>query len=151
MAENPTIYSYYPIDTHERVLSMVQYCEAVCENTFTAVLGMCDQSRATQLQLLRDCADICTLTAKYIARCSMYARPLAAQCAQICETCGHHCLKMPDSQSQFCGRVCLDCARECRAFAGMSGPGYIGHPSSGHSYPNMPGMYSQSEKKDENK
>ncbi len=42
MPKNPTSYSYYPIDTHERVLTVVQHCEAVCENTFTAVLGMYD-------------------------------------------------------------------------------------------------------------
>lgn len=133
MPENLTKYSYYPIDTPERVLREVQNCEAVCESTFTAILGMYEQSRAAQLQLLRDCADICTLTAKYIARCSMFARPIAALCAQVCEACGEHCLRMPDPQSQFCGRVCLDCARECRAFAGMTMPGYgPAHP--GHGY-----------------
>ncbi|SFG15755.1 hypothetical protein SAMN05660649_00913 [Desulfotomaculum arcticum] len=146
MSENPASYAYYPIESHERVLNVVQHCEAVCENTFTAVLGMCDQARATQLQYLRDCADICTLTAKYIARCSMFARSLAALCAQVCEVCGEHCLRMPDPQSQFCGRVCMDCARECRAFAGMSMPGYTGPVC-----PGAPGMCSQPEKKDENK
>lgn len=56
---------------------------------------------------LRDCADICTLTAKYIARRSMFAGPLAGLCAEICETCGNECLQHPDPASQYCGRVCL--------------------------------------------
>lgn len=150
MSETPATFPYYPIDTHQRVLGVVQHCEAVCENTFTAVLGMLGMrdvhTRVMQLQLLRDCADICTLTAKYIARSSMYSRSLAGLCAEVCEMCGNHCSNMPDPQSQFCGQVCLDCAKECRAYAGMSMP-----------YPGMspgqwmPGMYSQPEKKDEKK
>ncbi|GEM_PF-579273 len=138
MAENPIHYSYYPVDQYAGVLRTVQECEAVCENTFTAVLGRQDgYSRATQLQLLRDCADICTLTAKYIARCSTFARRLAALCAQVCEICGNHCLRMPDRESQFCGRVCLNCARECRAFAGSGSHHYPGYTN-----PDYPGAYS---------
>lgn len=137
-------YSYYPIDHYARVLRVVQDCEAVCENTATAVLCKCDKSRVMQLYLLRDCADICTLTAKYIARCSMYARTLARLCADICEACGNHCLKHPDPESQYCGRVCLDCAKECRAFAGQTG-----YPGPGYGYnADMPGVYSEPEKKE---
>ncbi|SFR09215.1 four-helix bundle copper-binding protein [Desulfoscipio geothermicus] len=149
MAES---YAYYPITQYSNVLRIVQECEAVCENTFTAVLGRQDvSSRVTQLQLLRDCADICTLTAKYIARCSMFARSLAALCAQVCEVCGNHCLRMPDPVSQHCGRICMDCARECRAYAGQASYPTPGYQGPGYSYSEFPGVYSQSEKENENK
>ena len=145
MSQNTSTYHYYPMNTYERVLKTVQNCEAVCENTFTAVLGMQDvHTRSHQLQLLRDCADICTLTAKYIARCSMFAGSLAGLCAEICEICGRHCLMHHDPQSQYCGRVCLDCARECRGFAGMT----MHYPC--HDMP-MSEMYSKPKKKDKKK
>lgn len=151
MSENLTSYAYYPIDTFKSILSTVQHCEAVCENTFTAVLGMCDGQRATQLQLLRDCADICSLTAKYIARCSSFAKHQAHLCAMVCEMCGNHCLMHPDPQSQYCGRVCLECAKECAAFSGMgmAMPGMT-PTMPGMAYPGT-GMFSQPEKKDDKK
>ena len=140
-------YPYYPLKTYGSVLKTVQNCEAVCENTLTAVLGMHNvHTRIHQIQLLRDCADICTLTAKYIARCSMFARYLANLCADICEICGKHCLMHHDAQSQYCGKVCLDCARECRDFAGKT----MNYPDYDHDMP-MSEMYSKPKKKDKKK
>jgi len=91
--ERAKIESKGEFSMHERVLKVVQDCEAVCEGTLTAVLGMPDvQARVMQIHLLHDCADICTLTAKYIARCSSFAKHLAHLCAHVCEMCGKHCL-----------------------------------------------------------
>lgn len=104
--------------SYQQVLETVQNCEAICECTEYSILQMEDTNhRREQLRLLRDCADICTLTAKYIARCSLFAKCIASLCAQICEVCGNHCLQHPDEQSQICGHVCLHCAQECHAFA----------------------------------
>jgi len=104
--------------SHDRVLETIQRCESICEFTEYSILQMEDSShRREQLRLLRDCADICTLTAKYIARCSLFAKSIASFCAQICEVCGTHCLHHPDELSQRCGQICLHCAQECRAFA----------------------------------
>ncbi|WP_019413471.1 four-helix bundle copper-binding protein [Paenisporosarcina sp. TG20] len=102
---------------HHQVLETVQKCEVICESTEYCILQMKGSHRKEQLRLLRDCADICTLTAKYIARCSLFAKSIACLCAQICEFCGKHCLQHPDEQSQICGQMCLHCAQECNAFA----------------------------------
>jgi hypothetical protein len=103
---------------HERVLPVLQNCEAVCEYSINTILQREDPStRREQLKLLNDCADICTLTVKYIARNSRYAKSLALLCAQICEDCGNHCLQHPDSLSQLCGQLCLKCAQELRVYA----------------------------------
>lgn len=100
------------------VLKTLQYCAAVCEQMTNLLLCKKDvHCRTTQLQLLRDCADICETTMKFIARNSPYSRALAQFCAQVCEVCGNECLKFPDPESQMCARVCLQCAEECRAFA----------------------------------
>lgn len=104
--------------TVDSIVDTIQNCEAVCEYTgyYVTQIPVAGQ-RVEQQRLLRDCADICTLTAKYLARCSVFSKHIAALCAQICETCGCHCLQHPDEQSQLCGQVCLHCAQECRAFA----------------------------------
>lgn len=99
------------------VLKTVQHCESNCEH----MLGMLHQApdanyRLNQMRLLRDCADICTLTAKFIARHSYFARNLAHLCAHICEACGQECLRFPDQMSQECAQVCFHCAKVCRRF-----------------------------------
>ncbi|WP_235867365.1 four-helix bundle copper-binding protein [Priestia abyssalis] len=102
-----------------QTLQMVQNCEATCEYTRNEILKMEDiQSRQKQLKLLSDCANICTLTAQYVASQSQFAKSLASLCAQVCEACGNHCLNHSDKVSEACGQICLNCAHECREFAG---------------------------------
>lgn len=102
-----------------RILHTVQHCEATCEDMTHMVLNRPDVARrARQLSLLGDCAEICTMQAKFIARKSPFAKEMARLCAHICEVCGNECLKFQDAASQRCGQICLNCARECRAFAG---------------------------------
>ena len=111
------------MNTHQmqptNITNTVQDCEVMCEHMITHLL-MHSQDlhlRHRQLQLLRDCADICTLTAKYLARHSPYSKALAGLCASICEACGNECARFTDKKSQKCAHVCLHCAMECRAFA----------------------------------
>jgi hypothetical protein len=100
------------------LLQTLHHCEATCEHMTTFLLSRPDvHARVRQLQLLRDCADICSLTAKYIARHSAFSKTIAALCASICEVCGNECLRFPDPESQKCGQICINCARECQAFA----------------------------------
>lgn len=104
---------------HHQLLRTIQDCETTCEHMITMILGYPDiTSRASQIQLLRDCAHICATTAAFLARLSGFSRTLAHVCAMICEMCGCECAKFPDQASQHCAQVCLHCARECRAFAG---------------------------------
>lgn len=106
---------------HKMLINTIQGCEAVCEEMTTILKRKPDlYMRANQLRLLRDCADICGLTAKFIARHSMFAHNIAGLCVCICEACGRECARWKDPESQNCARVCLNCAKECRKFASMS-------------------------------
>lgn len=103
---------------HHLLVGTVQNCEATCEHMITMLINHGDtKSRKLQIQLLRDCADICTLMAKYLARNTHLAKSLAQYCAYVCELCGNTCAQFPDQASQHCAQVCLHCAQECRAFA----------------------------------
>lgn len=105
---------------HEHLIETIQSCEAICEHMTTHLKHRHDvHARLVQLQLLRDCADICGLTAKFIARNSVFAKCIANICAYICEMCGRECLRFPDVESQNCARICLHCAQQCRTFAMM--------------------------------
>lgn len=121
--ENP-INKGYPAGGHymnEHLVKTIQDCEATCEHMTNHLKKLSDfQMRVMQAMLLRDCSDICGLTAKYVARGAIFARQAASLCACICEACGTECSRFPDQMSQNCARVCMHCARECAAFAGMS-------------------------------
>jgi hypothetical protein len=101
------------------LVNTIQHCEAHCEHMITHLTCHYGNVRFNQIQLLRDCADTCGLTAEVIARNSCYAKVFAAFCAQICELCGNECLRYPDAHSQYCAQICLHCAQACRAFAAM--------------------------------
>jgi len=103
---------------HGGLIDTIQNCETTCEHMTHHILHMENCAmRKRQLELLRDCADICTLTAKYIARMSLVAKCTANLCAYVCEACANECMRFPDMHSQHCAQVCMHCAMECRAFA----------------------------------
>ncbi|MFT0604282.1 four-helix bundle copper-binding protein [Bacillus cereus] len=99
------------------ILQTLQNCEATCEQMITHLLSMQDSNRLKQIELLRDCTDICGLTAKYVSRKSPVAKHCAKMCAMICQTCGNECSKFSDQESQMCAQHCLNCAKECQMFA----------------------------------
>ena len=111
----------YPVNghyMHENLVNTIQECEATCEHMTTHLKKLQDvQMRTKQLVLLRDCADICGLTAKYVARGSMFSKQTAVLCACICEACAQECMRFQDAMSQNCAQICLHCARECINFA----------------------------------
>ena len=103
---------------HANLLQTVHHCAAICDHMITHLLHHEDVSRRKhQLELLRDCADVCHLTSSFLARNSHIDRAMAQICAHICETCGNECAKYHDQHSQHCARICLQCAQECRQFA----------------------------------
>ncbi len=103
-----------------RIVGTIQNCEATCESMTDYIERRPDvNTRIKQLKLLRDCADICGLTAKFIARKSAFSNSVAGLCAYICEICGAECAKYPDAESQNCSKICMNCAKECKEFAAM--------------------------------
>lgn len=99
------------------LLKTLQNCEATCEQMITHLLSIQDSNRSKQIELLRDCADICGLAAKYVDRKSAIAKHCAKMCAMIFQTCGNECSKFSDQESQMCAQHCLNCAKECQMLA----------------------------------
>jgi len=78
---------------HMDLIETLNECEATCEHMVTHLLMHTDpKRRMVQIQYLRDCADICTLTSKYIARMSVFSKWAANICASICEMCANECI-----------------------------------------------------------
>lgn len=104
---------------NKECMDACQTCAVECEHCATACLQEPDaQARTRCIQLLRDCADICFMSAAYMGRGSQYARDLCRLCAEICEACGTECARFKDEHCQRCAAECRRCADECRKMAG---------------------------------
>ncbi|MCS1351866.1 four-helix bundle copper-binding protein [Mechercharimyces sp. CAU 1602] len=100
------------------ILHTLQACATKCEHITHMIAHMPDIShRRSQILIVSDCADICTLMVKYVARASFFSHKLAECCAYICGMCAAECMKYPDPDSRHCAAICQQCANECQQYA----------------------------------
>jgi hypothetical protein len=94
-------------------------CAMECENCATSCLHEQDVKMMANCILLdRDCADICLVTARLLARGSEHGEHMMRECAEICEKCADECAKHPMDHCKVCAEACRACAEECRKMAG---------------------------------
>ncbi|WP_345938932.1 four-helix bundle copper-binding protein [Sporomusa ovata] len=86
-----------------------------CEECLSLCLQEADvKARSRCINMLRDCADICAMSAQYMARGSHNAKQL---CSSICDACAIDCAQFKDPHCQQCAAACKSCAAECRKMA----------------------------------
>ena len=77
---------------NQSLLDALNACIASCEHCATACLSEQNvQMMARCISLDRDCADICALTARCVARGSEHAAHLLRECAEACRRCEQAC------------------------------------------------------------
>ena len=91
-------------------------CAAVCATCADACLAEDEVSELTQcIRLNLDCADVCEVTARLIARPSRRDAPalahLLSACEAICRACADECERHGRHMEH-----CRVCAESCRAF-----------------------------------
>ena len=95
-------------------------CVQICEECFTMCLNEEDvKERIHCIKSLQDCAEVCSLAVKVMARDSHMTYDLCRFCAKVCEDCAEHCGKFEDEHCQICAKTCRECAEECRKMAAM--------------------------------
>ncbi len=101
---------------NQSLLTALADCVAACEHCATACLSEEDvKMMARCIALDRDCADICALTARLVARGSEHGRHLLRECAEICKMCGDECARHQHPHCQECAAACRRCEEACRA------------------------------------
>ena len=102
---------------NQSLLAALYACISACEHCATACLSEADvQMMAGCIRLDRDCADICALTARLVARGSEHAAHLLKECAEICGLCADECGKHAHmAHCKECADACRRCAEACRA------------------------------------
>ena len=89
-------------------------CITACETCMTMCLQEDDVKMMVGcIQLDRDCADICTLTARFVARNSAHTKHVMKECIEICRKCAEECGKHDHDHCQHCAEICRECADAC--------------------------------------
>lgn len=103
------------LEQNQSLLETLAACVAACENCASACLQEDNvQMMVRCIQLDRDCADICALTARLVARGSAHAEHLLPECAEICRLCGEECAQHEAEHCQQCAAACRRCEEVCR-------------------------------------
>ena len=102
---------------NQALLDALNACIAACEHCASSCLKEEDvKMMARCISIDRDCADICALTARFVARDSEHAQHVMRECAEICKICGDECEKhaaqMPHCKE--CAEACRRCEQACR-------------------------------------
>jgi hypothetical protein len=103
---------------YRSLLDTLARCVAACENCADACL---DEEHMKMMvpciRLDRDCADICRLTAAFIARNSPHAPHVISACIELCQKCHDECAQHQHDHCQQCAQACQECLDACRAYA----------------------------------
>ncbi|UOQ77533.1 four-helix bundle copper-binding protein [Hymenobacter sp. 5516J-16] len=101
------------------ILDALNRCVATCEYCATACLSEEHvHMMAACIRLDRDCADICALTARLVARDSEHAKHLMRECMEVCQKCADECSQHQDQYCQDCATACRACVEACQQYLG---------------------------------
>jgi hypothetical protein len=91
-------------------------CFRICTETITHCLGKGGRhAGASHIRLLRDCAEICETSARFMMHGSDLHTRTCAVCADVCERCAQDCERLAaDDQMRRCAQTCRRCAESCR-------------------------------------
>src|SRR5205085_1292405 len=102
---------------NEEILPELNACVIACNVCYNACLNEEDVSMMARcIELNRECADICQLTASVLSRESENADKYLKLCADICEVCADECKKHDMGHCRDCARACSNCSVLCRSY-----------------------------------
>jgi len=99
----------------QHVLNALATCAAACDQCTT--LGLTDRQLPAHLRsfrLSRDCADLCRLTAAFLAREAEHTPHLLRECAELCRACANACTQFDTPQHRTCTEACRRGEDACR-------------------------------------
>ena len=104
--------------TTNALLDHLMKCIAACETCADACLDEPDvQNMANCIRLDRDCADACTMAARFVARDSANADQALQLCIALCKACEKECRSHDHDHCRICAEACHTCHTECEAYA----------------------------------
>jgi hypothetical protein len=104
----------------QRCIQLCHDCHAHCISMINHCLTLGGQYAApAHIRVLMDCAQMCTITADFMARASSFHDRTCRLCAELCRSCADSCVRVAgDDQSvKQCAELCRRCAESCDQMA----------------------------------
>lgn len=104
-------------ELHEGIKDSLD-CYQICTETILRCVTLGGKhAEPEHINLLLDCAKICSANADFMLRSSTYYPQICGICADICDECGDTCDRFEDVFMKECASVCRRCAEFCREMA----------------------------------
>jgi hypothetical protein len=98
-------------------------CDA-CSTHCTDLITQGKKEHAATLRTCQDCADVCSATARIVARKGPFSSDICRSCADACAKCGEACEQFSDDEMmKHCAEACRACEEACREMITHLGEG----------------------------
>jgi hypothetical protein len=99
---------------HSELIQILMDCAIACEQCMSACLEESDvTTMAHCIELDRDCAEICFLSAKLLMRDSEIAHQYLKICEEACRLCAEECSMHEHEHCKRCAEQCRRCQQAC--------------------------------------
>ncbi len=100
----------------DSLIKLLYECAAACHRCSAECLAHDASMMSDCIKTDMDCADICTMTATFLARNSKHGNHLLAECIEICTACAKECEKHDQQHCRDCAEICRLCIAACTEF-----------------------------------
>ncbi len=105
------------LSTKEAILKVINDCANACEHCYISCLrGEDARHMADCIITDRECADICRLTAQFVATDSRFADKVLQLCKDMCLQCEEICRQHAHEHCQQCADACHQCHLACEEY-----------------------------------
>ncbi len=105
------------MEKYRELINTLTNCIIACENCATSCLEEENVKKMKAcIQLDRDCADVCSLAGRFLARESQNTIGIIELCADMCAECAKECEKHDHDHCVECAKACRQCEKSCRAY-----------------------------------
>lgn len=103
-------------NSRESLIKMLYECAAACQHCSAECLNEDANMMADCIRIDMDCADICIITATFLARNSKHGKHLFSGCIEICKACATECEKHQHQHCKDCAAACRRCIAACEEY-----------------------------------
>jgi hypothetical protein len=101
----------------EEAIRNAMECFRITTNCMQHCLSLSEKhAEVKHITLLKECAELCQITASFLIVKSDFAHDVCGVCARVCEACADSCEEIDDRDAmmKLCIHACRDCAESCR-------------------------------------
>lgn len=106
------------LEKYESTIQACLDCAMRCESCSSYCLGEHEIQVMTRcIELTKNCAAMCILTARLLASGSEFVVQACNLCSEICDVCAEECDRHYMDYCKDCSQSCRECADACRKIA----------------------------------